>query len=248
MKLRIAALLMAGASVATAAQAAEAPAIQFDDLTLRYILPDADGADADGYGLEFNFGVMDYVHLNGAYELRSFDLKNTNVSLDLDMMRLGVGGMYPLTEAGSVYVYGNLNYERLEASIDGSIDDSGNPNDPNDPPADDGPTGTPLDILFCLLIDCSTTAQTKATSISESDSTGGYSALAGIRAEVYPNVEVGASYRYIDWDEADDPEKVLGLSAAYRFGSWVVALNYNDFDELDFTEYQLGIRWDFGRE
>lgn len=248
MKLRFAALLMAGASIASVAQATEAPAIQFNDLTLRYILPDDDGTDADGYGIEANFGILDNVYVTGAYNLRSFDAKNANLTLDLDMMRLGVGGMFPLTESGSVYVYGNANYERLEVSVDGSIDTTGGGDTGGDPAGDNGPTGTPLDVIFCLLIDCSASAQTKAISFSNSDSTGGYSALAGVRAEVFPNVELGASYRYIDWDEADDPEKVMGLSAAYRLGSWVIAANYNDFDELDFTEYQLGIRWDFGRE
>ncbi len=249
MKLRFAALLMAGASIASVAQAAETPAIQFSDLTLRYILPDAQGTDADGYGLEVNFGVLDNLYVTGAYNLRSFDVKNANLTLDLDMMRLGVGGMYPLTESGSVYVYGNANYERLEISLDGSVDgNGGGGGDNNPPPADEGPTGTPLDVIFCLLIDCSASAQTKAVSFNDSDTTGGYSALVGVRAEVYPNVEVGTSYRHNDWDKADDAEKVLGFSAAYRFGSWVVVANYNDFDQLDFNEYQLGVRWDFGRE
>lgn len=232
---------------AFAANADEAP-IQFNGVELGYLSADADNGDGDGFSFKAEYGFLNHYFGTVSYNTRTLEFDSGEV--DIEQANIGVGGKYALSESGKYVVFGGLTYEMLE------LDGQSATTTTTDPDTDTGgTTGTPLDVLLdplCALLGCPTAAQTKAFGADGTGDSGGYGAHAGIRAEVYPNVEVGATYQYRMYDDelpsGDDTETVVGLNAGYRFGSWAAVLSYNTYDTLNFDEYGLAVRWEFGRE
>lgn len=237
--------------------AQEAP-IQFNSVELGYLQSEATGSDGDGFAIKLNYAFMDHYYATASYDTRSLDSESSSASGDFDFITAGVGGKYAFTESGKYVVYGGLTYEMLDiATSGGGATGGGGEEEPTEEGGGEGPTGTPLDILLCaLLVNCDSAAQTKSfNAATGAGDTSGYGAHVGIRAEVYPNVEVGASYQYRMYDDEillsenpDDVEQILGLAAGYRLGPWAAVLSYNSYDTLDLDEYQLSVRWEFGRE
>ncbi len=253
--------LLAAISLAAAplAYAQESAPIQFNTVELGYLHSEATNSDGDGFAINLSYSFLDHYFATASYNTRTLDAESGSASADFDFISAGVGGKYALTESGKYVVYGGLTYEMLDiagSGAGGGGTDNGGGEEPTDE-GGEGPTGTPLDILLCaLLFDCESGAQTKSfNAATGTGDTSGYGAHVGIRAEVYPNVEVGASYQYRMYDDKillsqnpDDVEQILGLAAGYRLGSWAAVLSYNSYDTLDLDEYQLAVRWEFGRE
>ena len=246
-KTLLAALTLA---VAPLAQANDAP-IQFNNLTLSYLYSEADNVDGDGFGISLQYAFTNNIYATADYNTRSLE-GNSGSALDFDFISVGAGYAYPLTENGKYVAFGAVTYEMLDISTDVGSTGGEEPEEPTD---SEGPTGTDLDILLCILFDCSS-AQTKAVTFDANGANGdtaGYGAQIGLRAEVYPNVEVVGSYLYRMYDDpytatGEDTESVIGLGAAYRLGQWAIGLSYTSFAELELDEYTLGVRYDFGRE
>ena len=119
---RVAALLAAGALLATVAPSAQADSLGYSYWQLGYVSVDIDGlsTELDGWGVGLSYEVTDRIFINAGYT----DIGSTISGLDIDEqdLTLGVGYAYPITPHNDLI--GRVGYVRAEAELGGFGDAS----------------------------------------------------------------------------------------------------------------------------
>ncbi|MGJ8669524.1 MAG: hypothetical protein ACSHXK_08560 [Oceanococcus sp.] len=246
------------------ALAADGQVLNFNHINASYIDSESGSLSGDGYGLDLSFAVMDFVHLNLDYNTRDYG------NLDVEFISAGIGGNFPLNEAGNVQLFGGLSYERAEYSgsinTGGGTGGGGTGGDGGD--GGDGagaapcePSGSPLDLVLTTVNDlvfallgqdlCEQSpfgAESKAgvsskALVSFSGDTDGFGAHIGVRALLADHYLLSTRYRMREYDDTD--ESIISLSAAYVFTNWGLGLSYATYDETDIEEFLVNVSYNF---
>ncbi len=229
------ALLVSGSALAAD------DAILFNSLNARYIDSDANGLSGDGYGIDLNVALTEYLFATVDYSTRTFD--DSTGDADLEFFSGGLGFNFALNEARTLQLYAAATWEQIDldvASSAASDDDNGGGSALCD---------SPLGGLFGLLGVCDAAAggqtTSKALALPTNGRTDGYGLTGGVRAIVFDNLEVNAQYKYREYDT--DEETLYGVGLGYNFGDWVVLARYETYDELDLDEWSVGVGYTFGK-
>lgn len=248
LKKTAAAMLLASGSAIAAD-----PTIGFNQLGARYISADADSVDGDGFGVDLQFALTDYLFVDFDFSTRELEDSAGN-STDVEYFSGGLGLNFPLNDAKTVQLFAGVSWEQLEldgaaASADGG-DNGGGDNGGGDNGGGFGcnVTNTPLDQLFSLvggtlgLCD----PASKALATGGDPRTDGIGGTVGVRALVWNALEVAAHYDYRDYENFE--ESIYGVDVGYSFGNWGTVLSYDKYDEFDLDEFSLSLRYTFGND
>ena len=216
--------------------------ILFNSLNARYIDSDIDGLSGDGYGLDLNVALTEYLFATVDYSTRTYD--DSTGDADLEFVSGGLGVNFALNEARTLQLYAVATWEQIDLDVSNVV--TGDNGDDGDAFCDSLLGG----LLGGLLGACDTAAAgqttSKALALPSNGRTDGYGLTGGIRALVMDNLELNAQYKFRDYDS--DQETVYAAGLGYNFGNWVLLARYESYDELDIDEWSVGLGYTFGKD
>lgn len=213
--------------------------IGFNHIGARYLYSDIENSDGDGYGLDLNVALTNYLFVDVDFNTREFE--DGGDKADFEFFSGGLGLNFPLNEDKTLQVFGGVTWEQLDVSA--NVSDSAGAGGEEEEEA--GGLGGLLGGLFGLFGTADTTAKNHVAGHVD-DRVDGYGVNVGIRATVWNNLEANASVKYRDY--SDFEETLYGVGAAYTFGDWAAVLRYERFDDFEIDEYSLGVRYTFGND
>lgn len=231
----------AAALLASGSALAADDAILFNSLNARYIDSELGNLNGDGYGIDLNVALTEYLFATVDYSTRTFD--DSTGDADLEFFSGGLGMNFALNETRTLQLYAAATWEQIDLDVATAAggDDGGNG---GGNALCDSPLGGLLGVLgICDAAAGQTTS--KALALPANGRTDGYGLTGGIRALVFDNLEVNAQYKYREYDS--DEETLYGAGVGYNFGNWVVLARYESYEELDIDEWSVGVGYTFGK-